>query len=102
MSKAGITNASVHTLRHTFATRMVSKGTNLRVIQDALGRTSLQTTPVYVSLVRELRIADFRRTLCESKCVQHSLEDAFDGILSCRSIPAHTGRASRTGSCSSP
>ena len=33
---------------------MVKKGTNLRVIQEALGHTSLQTTSVYVSLAREL------------------------------------------------
>ncbi len=54
MAMAGIANASVHTLRHTFATHMVRKGTNLRVIQEALGHTSLQTTSVYVSLAREL------------------------------------------------
>jgi site-specific recombinase XerD len=54
MSKAGITDASVHTLRHTFVTHMVRKGTNLRVVQEALGHTSLQTTSVYVSLAREL------------------------------------------------
>jgi site-specific recombinase XerD len=54
MSKAGTTHASVHTLRHTFATHVVRKGTNLRVVQEALGHTSLQTTSVYVSLAREL------------------------------------------------
>ena len=54
MSKAGISQASVHTLRHTFATHMVRKGTNLRVVQEALGHTSLQTTSLYVSLAREL------------------------------------------------
>ncbi len=54
MSQAGIRQASVHTLRHTFATHMVRKGTNLRVIQEALGHTSLQTTSLYVSLARNL------------------------------------------------
>jgi len=54
MSKAGIKHASVHTLRHTFATHMVRKGTNLRVVQEALGHTSLQTTSRYISLAREL------------------------------------------------
>jgi integrase/recombinase XerC len=54
MAEAGVARASVHTLRHTFATHMVRRGTNLRVIQEALGHTSLQTTSVYVSLAREL------------------------------------------------
>ena len=54
MAKAEIARASVHTLRHTFATHMVRKGTNLRVIQEALGHTSLQTTSRYVSLARDL------------------------------------------------
>ena len=51
---AGISRATVHTLRHTFATHMVRKGTNLRVVQEALGHSSLQTTSRYVSLAREL------------------------------------------------
>ena len=54
MSNAGLRGASVHTLRHTFATHMVRKGTNLRVVQEALGHTSLQTTSIYVSLARDL------------------------------------------------
>jgi integrase/recombinase XerC len=51
---AGISSATVHTLRHTFATHMVRKGTNMRVVQEALGHSSLQTTSRYVSLAREL------------------------------------------------
>jgi site-specific recombinase XerD len=54
MSAAGISGASVHALRHTFATHTVRKGTNLRVVQEALGHSSLQTTSRYVSLAREL------------------------------------------------
>jgi site-specific recombinase XerD len=54
MAKGEIVHATVHTLRHTFATHMVRKGTNLRVIQEALGHTSLQTTSRYISLAREL------------------------------------------------
>lgn len=51
---AGIRGASVHSLRHTFGTHMVRKGTNLRVVQEALGHASLKTTSIYVSLSREL------------------------------------------------
>jgi len=51
---ARVARASVHTLRHTFATHTVRKGTNLRVVQEALGHSSLHTTSRYVSLAREL------------------------------------------------
>lgn len=51
---ARITTASVHTLRHTFATHMVKKGTKLDVIRQALGHSSLKTTSIYVELAREV------------------------------------------------
>jgi integrase len=49
-----VSNASVHTLRHAFAIHILRKGTSMRVIQPALGHSSLQTTSVYSSLAREL------------------------------------------------
>lgn len=51
---AQIAGASVHTLRHTFATHHVKKGTSLKVVQDMLGHASLATTSIYVGLAREL------------------------------------------------
>jgi site-specific recombinase XerD len=53
LKEAGIGNASVHTLRHTFGTHQVKKGTNLRVVQEAMGHADLKTTSVYVHLARE-------------------------------------------------
>jgi Phage integrase family len=50
--EAGITGASVHTLRHTFATHQVKLGTSIKAVQDALGHSSLKTTTIYVSLAR--------------------------------------------------
>ncbi len=54
LDDAQILNASVHTLRHTFATHMVRKGTKLGVVQQALGHASLDTTAIYVNLAREV------------------------------------------------
>lgn len=54
LREAGIRGASVHTLRHTFATHHVARGTSLRSVQEALGHESLKTTSVYVSLARKL------------------------------------------------
>ena len=54
LKEAGIPNASVHTLRHTFATHTIKKGTKLEVVRQALGHESLETTSIYVHLAREM------------------------------------------------
>ena len=51
--QAGIHDASVHALRHTFATHHVKKGTSLASVRAALGHESLATTSLYVGLARE-------------------------------------------------
>lgn len=53
MREAGIHDATVHTLRHTFGTHQVRKGTNLRVVQEAMGHSDLKTTSLYIHLARD-------------------------------------------------
>ena len=51
-SKAGIKKQiSFHTLRHCFATHLLEKGVNLRLIQQFMGHTSIKTTSGYLHLV---------------------------------------------------
>lgn len=69
IKKAGVQKFTWHCLRHTFASRLVMAGVDLRTVQELMGHKTIQMTCRYAHLAPKHRLAAVQR-LCETSSGQ--------------------------------
>ena len=71
---AKLSDFTWHCLRHTFASRLVMRGVDLRTVQELMGHKTIQMTVRYAHLAPQHQLAAVQR-LCDTEAVQTAASD---------------------------
>jgi site-specific recombinase XerD len=85
---AGLNDFTWHCLRHTFASRLVMAGIDLRTVQELMGHKTIQMTVRYAHLAPKHQLAAVQR-LCDTGTAQKAASDTRTDT----GISAHSGGA---------
>lgn len=74
-TKAGINEEkySVHTLRHTCATLLLKSGTDIKLIQEVLGHSRIETTQIYTHIYNK----NVKKAMLEHPLSKFKMQDAL-------------------------
>ncbi|MGA3316414.1 MAG: site-specific integrase [Candidatus Korobacteraceae bacterium] len=76
--EANLKDFSWHCLRHTFASRLVMAGVDLRTVQQLMGHKAIQMTVRYAHLAPEHQMAAVERLCSVSSTLQHPTDTTTD------------------------
>ncbi|MCF7908345.1 MAG: integron integrase [Candidatus Omnitrophica bacterium] len=85
VKKAGIIKrASVHTLRHSFATHLLMNGVNIREVQELLGHKHVETTMIYTHILRDM--VNIPESPLDNLYDKRGFSDKNNGVASYESV----------------
>lgn len=76
--EAGVKDFSWHCLRHTFASRLVMAGVDLRTVQQLMGHKAIQMTVRYAHLAPEHQMAAVERLCSAQGALEHPTDTRTD------------------------
>jgi site-specific recombinase XerD len=78
-SAGKIEDVTLHTMRHTFCTRLAAAGVDVRTIQELAGHEEIETTMKYVHLVeRNLHLAVRLLTAYQENCHEFTTSEVVN------------------------